>query len=109
MSNVHTVKTEHKEYTLNFRSYAVMMLYRTYTIDQINELSVTDLNFCMIKYGLSDNGRIDVKDADVYDFIDEIGGATSEMFVKTILGWSVQAITVQPAESKKKEDQEAIA
>lgn len=106
--NVHKVKIEDKEYVLNFNSYAVMMLYRNYTLEQLAQVGVYELNFNMIRWGLSENGRVEVTEPEVYDFIDGIGGAASEMFLKTLTEWITSAVQIKSEPSKKKEEIESV-
>lgn len=99
----HTIQGEDRIYVLNFNSYAVMHLFRKYGADGLNDAPLQDVNFDMIRWGLSDNGRADVEDVDVYDFIDDIGGVMSDNFLITIRDWVFASITVP--EVKKKEEE----
>lgn len=107
MGNIHKIVSAEKEFTLNFNSYAVMQLYKKYGAEGLETITVSDLNFDMIRWGLSENGRVNVSEAEVYDFIDGIGGVNSDMFLETIKDLVFQALKI-PVESKKKEETEAV-
>lgn len=106
MGNIHKVISNEKEYTLNFNSYAIMQVYKKYGSEGLAEVEVNkplEFIFDMIRFGLMDNGRKTIEDADVYDFIDGLGGITSESVTKDIGGYIRKAFEVP--ESKKKDDQ----
>jgi len=101
---IHTVKTEDKEYVLNFNSYAVMQAFRKYGAEGLATVTRNDLNFDMIKFGMSENGSVTVTDAEVYKFIDGIGGVFGEQFTGDLTNWVLEAFNIPTTESKKKEE-----
>lgn len=98
----HTIKGEEKEYLLNFNSYAVMQLFRKYGAEGLGTAPLQDVNFDMVKWGISENGSKEVKDSEVYELIDDIGGATGDNFLVVIRDWVFASITTP--EVKKKEE-----
>lgn len=98
---IHVLKTPEKEYTLNFNSYAVMQAFRKYGAEGLASVTRNELNFEMIRWGLSNNGAKAVEEAEVYELIDSIGGLFSEQFTE-LSGWVLEAFNI-PSDSKKKE------
>lgn len=104
--NIYKIKSNDQEFTLNFNSYAVMMVYKKYGSEGLAEVETSrplEFIFDMIRFGLSDNGRKTIEDADVYDFIDGLGGITSPTVTTEIGGYIRKAFEVP--ETKKKDDQ----
>jgi hypothetical protein len=107
MSHIHKIKSGEQEYTINLGSYAIMHIYRKHGIDGLDTISVNDLNFDMIKLGLSENGSKEISDSDVYSFIDGLeGGMFGDIFKETITNWVLSAFNI-PETKKKEELQEA--
>ena len=80
-----------------------MQVYKKYGTDglaTVQEQQPFEFMFDMIKFGLSDNGRKALEDSDVYEFIDGIGGVTSETFLQDIGGWIREAFQVPEAKKK---------
>lgn len=98
---IHTIKIEGKEYVLNFNSYAVMQAFRKYGAEGLASVTRNELNFEMIRWGLSQNGSKVVEEAEVYELIDSIGGLFSEQFSE-LSAWVLEAFNI-PSDSKKKE------
>lgn len=110
MGRIYKLVSGDKEYTLNFNSYAVMQAYKKYGTDGLDEVAANqpfEFLFEMIRFALSDNGRNTLHDADVYDFIDGVGGIASETVTKEIGSWIKEAFQV-PEEPKKKQEKEAV-
>lgn len=111
MGKLHTIKINEQEYTLNFNSYAVMQAYKKYGADGLENVMATDpfsFLFDMLKFGLSDNGRKDWPEYQVYDLIDGLGGINSEGFIQ-LSGWMREAFETPESsrsDSKKNEEQE---
>ena len=82
-----------------------MMCFRKYGADGLATVTKNDLNFDMIKFGLSENGKLDIPDAYVYDFIDAIGGVFGETFGTEIYNYVLAAFNIPSTESKKKEEE----
>jgi len=108
MGKLHTIKVNEVEHALNFNSYAVMQAYKKYGAEGLETVMSNDpfsFLFDMLKFGLSNNGRKEWSDADVYDLIDNIGGINSELFIQ-ISGWMREAFETPSESSKKNEEAE---
>lgn len=106
---VHTIEANGAQHVLNFNSYAVMQCYRKYGADGLERAMANDpfsFLFDMLKFGLSDNGRKEWQDADVYDLIDGMGGITSDVFVN-VSTWMKEAFEVPVSKKKETETAEA--
>lgn len=100
--HIHKIISGEKEYTLNFGSYAIMQVYRKHGVEGLNTITIHDLNFDMIKFGLAENGQKEISDSDVYEFIDGLeGGMYGDLF-KTDINRLVQSAFNVP-ETKKNE------
>ena len=100
----HKISSNGVEYELNFNSYAIMMIMKKHNND-LSNLADTQAAFDMIKFGLSDNGRNDISDPEVYDFIDGLEGGALGDDIKKISKWIFEAFKIPEAlEAKKKEE-----
>jgi len=73
MGKLHHITVNNVDHVLNFNSYAVMQAYKKYGAEGLENVMATDpfsFLFDMLKFGLSNNGRKEWSDADVYDLID---------------------------------------
>jgi len=102
---IHTIKTKDQEYVLNFNSYAVMQAFRKYGAEGLATVTKNELNFDMIRWGMSKNGSAEVSETEVYAFVDEIGGVFGETFGTEIYGYVLAAFNIPSTESKKKEEE----
>jgi hypothetical protein len=102
---IHTIQAGDKKYTLNFNSYAVMQAFRKYGAEGLATVTKNELNFDMIRWGMSKNGSVEVAEQEVYDFIDQIGGVFGDVFGTEIYSYVLSAFNIPQAESKKKEEE----
>jgi hypothetical protein len=102
---IHTIQAGDKKYTLNFNSYAVMQAFRKYGAEGLATVTKNELNFDMIRWGMSKNGSVEVSETEVYSFVDEIGGVFGEVFGTEIYGYVLAAFNIPSSESKKKEEE----
>ena len=102
---IHTIQAGDKKYTLNFNSYAVMQAFRKYGAEGLATVTKNELNFDMIRWGMSKNGSVEVAEQEVYDFIDQIGGVFGEVFGTEIYNYVLAASNIPQTESKKKEEE----
>lgn len=109
MGKLHNIQVNGVDHVVNFNSYAVMQAYKKYGAEGLETVMQSDpfsFLFDMLKFGLSDNGRKEWSESEVYDLIDGMGGINSEGFIQ-LSGWMREAFeTPESSRSESKKNEE---